>query len=143
MQFGPHKQGLAIRRDTGRAVVATTHKILRIASAMLRDGQPYRDPQVDYQARTAISNRARWLKMLRKADLLQEVARAAAQQLGGARDGTLSRSHSRTRATGSTKSSVPGGVKCAPSGHELSEEPAVRKAGLPWSGQGRSKRRTA
>jgi len=88
VQFGPHKQGLAIRRGTRRAVVATAHKILRIASAMLRDGQPYRDPQVDYQARTAISNKAHWLKMLRKANLLQEVARAAAQQLGGARDGT-------------------------------------------------------
>ena len=59
-----------------------------IAFAMLRDGQPYRDPQVDYQARTAIRNKARWLKMLRKANLLQEVARAAAKQSGGGRDGT-------------------------------------------------------
>ena len=88
VQFGPYKQGLAIRRGTGRAVVATAHKILRIAFAMLRDGQPYRDPQVDYQARTAIRNKARWLKMLRKANLLQEVARAAAKQSGGGRDGT-------------------------------------------------------
>ena len=47
-----NKQGLAIRRGTGRAVAATAHKILRIAFAMLRDGQPYRDPQVYYQART-------------------------------------------------------------------------------------------
>ena len=61
VQFGPYKQGLAIRRGTGRAVVATAHKILRIAFAMLRDGQPYRDPQVDHQARTAIRNKARWL----------------------------------------------------------------------------------
>ena len=68
-QFGPYKQGLAIRRGTGRAVVATAHKILRIVFAMLRDGKPYRDPQVDYQARTAIRNKARWLKMLRKANL--------------------------------------------------------------------------
>ena len=88
VQFGPYKQGLAIRRGTGRAVVATAHKILRIAFAMLRDGQPYRDPQVDYQARTAIRNKARWLKMLRKANLLQEVARAAAKQSAGGRDET-------------------------------------------------------
>ena len=88
VQFGPYKQGLAIRRGTGRAVVATAHKILRIAFAMLRDGRPYRDPQVDYQARTAVRNKARWLKMLRKANLLQEVARAAAEQLSGGRDGT-------------------------------------------------------
>ena len=74
VQFGPYKRGLAIRRGTGRAVVATAHKILRIAFAMLRDGQPYRDPQVDYEARTAVRNKARWLKMLRKANLLQENA---------------------------------------------------------------------
>ena len=74
VQFGPYKRGLAVRRGTGRAVVATAHKILRIAFAMLRDGQPYRDPQVDYEARTAVRNKARWLKMLRKANLLQENA---------------------------------------------------------------------
>ena len=61
--------------------MATAHKILRIVFAMLRDGQSYRDPQVDYQARTAIRNKARWLKMLRKANLLQEVAREAGAQL--------------------------------------------------------------
>ena len=83
VQFGPYKQGLAIRRGTGRAVVATAHKILRIVFAMLRDGKPYHDPQVDYHARTAIRNKARWLKMLRQANLLQEVARAAAEQLRG------------------------------------------------------------
>ena len=55
VQFGPYKRGLAIRRGTGRAVVATAHKILRIAFAILRDGQPYRDP--------AVRNNARWLKM--------------------------------------------------------------------------------
>ena len=87
VQFGPYKQGLAIRRGTGRAVVATAHKILRIAFAMLRDGEPYRDPQIDYQARTAIKNKARWLKMLRKANLLQEVAKQAAEQVRGTPDG--------------------------------------------------------
>ena len=75
VQFGPYKQGLAIRRGAGRAVVATAHKLLRIVFAMLRDGQPYRDPEIDYHARTAVRNKARWLK------LLQAVARAAAEQL--------------------------------------------------------------
>ena len=88
VQFGPYKQHLAKRRGTGRAVVATAHKILRIVFAMLRDGEPYRDPQIDYQARTARRNKARWLKMLHKANLLQEVARAAAKQLGGQPHGT-------------------------------------------------------
>ena len=52
-----------------------------IQAAMLRDGKPYRDPQIDYEAQTANKNKARWLRMLRKANLLQEVAKAAAEQL--------------------------------------------------------------
>ncbi len=80
-QFGPYKQRLAKGRGSGRAVVATGHKILRIVFAMLRDGKPYRDPQIDYEAQTANKNKARWLRMLRKANLLQEVAKAAAEQL--------------------------------------------------------------
>ena len=88
VQFGPYKQQLAKRRGAGRAVVATTHKILRIVFAMLRDGKPYCDPQIDYQARMAIKNKARWLNMLRKANLLQDVvSRKAAEQLRGAADG--------------------------------------------------------
>ena len=95
VQFGPYKQHLAKRRGAGRAVVATAHKILRIVFSMLRDGKPYCDPQIDYQARTAIKNRARWLKMLRRANLLQDVVgRKPAEQRPGAatggRDGPLS-----------------------------------------------------
>ena len=66
--------------------MATAHKILRIVFAMLRDDKRYRDPQIDYQARTALKNKARWLKMLRKANLLQEVAQQAAKQLRPAPD---------------------------------------------------------
>ena len=83
VQFGPYKQHLAKRRGAGRAVVATAHKILRIVFAMLRDGQPYLDPQIDYAARTAGRNKARWLRMLHKANLLQEVAAAAARLSAG------------------------------------------------------------
>ena len=83
-QFGPYKQRLARKRGAGRAVVATGHKILRIVFAILRDGKPYRDPQIDYAAQTARKNKARWLRMLRQANLLQDVARAAAEQLRGA-----------------------------------------------------------
>ena len=88
VQFGPYKQQLAKRRGAGRAVVATAHKILRIVFAMLRDGKPYCDPQIDYQARMATKNKARWLNMLRKANLLQDVvSRKAAEQRPGAADG--------------------------------------------------------
>ena len=61
-------------------------QILRIVFAMLRDSQPYRDPPIDYQARMALKNKARWLRMLRKANLLQEVARAADAPLRRAPD---------------------------------------------------------
>ena len=54
---------------------------------MLRDGKPYRDPQIDYQVRRAVKNKARWLKMLRKANLLQEVAKKEAEQLRPAQTG--------------------------------------------------------
>ena len=88
VQFGPYKQQLAKRRGAGSAVVATAHKILRIVFAMLRDGKPYCDPQIDYQARMAIKNKARWVNMLRKANLLQDVvSRKAAEQRPGAADG--------------------------------------------------------
>ncbi len=88
MQFGPYKQQLAKRRGAGRTVVATAHKILRIVFAMLRDGKPCCDPQIDYQARMAIKNKARWLNMLRKANLLQDVvSRKAAEQSCGAANG--------------------------------------------------------
>ncbi len=45
-------------------------------------------PADRHQARTARRNKARWLKMLHKANLLQEVARAAAKQLRSEPDGT-------------------------------------------------------
>ena len=87
VQFGPYKQQLAKRRGAGRAVVATAHKILRIVFAMLRDGKPYCNPQqIDDQARMAVKNKARWLKMLRKANLLEDVAKKAAEQLRAAPD---------------------------------------------------------
>ena len=67
-------------------------EILRIVFAMLRDGKPYCDPQIDYQARMATKNKARWLNMLRKANLLQDVvSRKAAEQLRGAADGGCTR----------------------------------------------------
>ena len=43
-----HAAGPAIRGGTGRAVAATARKILRIEFALLRGGQPYRDPRVDH-----------------------------------------------------------------------------------------------
>ncbi len=61
--------------------MALGHKILRIAFAMLRDGVPYRDPVVDPEALTARKNLSRWLRMVRKAQLLPEVARRVQEEL--------------------------------------------------------------
>ncbi len=99
-QFGPRKRALAARRGTGRAAghgarggargarrgtgrvaVALGHEILRIAFAMLRDGVPYRDPVIDPEALTARENLSRWLRMVRKAQLLPEVARRVQAEL--------------------------------------------------------------
>ena len=70
VQFGPLKKGLTVRRGGRRAIVAVGHKILRIAFAMLRDREPYKDPDLDYDQLLAQRNRARWVAALRKAKLL-------------------------------------------------------------------------
>ena len=80
-QFGPRKRAVALRRGTGRAVVAPGHRILRIAFAMLRDCRPYEDPEVDCEADTARRNLARWMRMIEKAKLMPEVAQAAAESM--------------------------------------------------------------
>ena len=47
-----------------RAIVAVAHKMLRTIYAMLRDGNPYADPGIDYE-RIAIGYMAsRWLQKL-------------------------------------------------------------------------------
>ncbi len=80
-QFGPRKRALAARQGTGRAVVTPGHKILSIAFAIRRDGVPYRDPVVDPEALTARKSLSRRLRMVRKAELLPEVARRVQAEL--------------------------------------------------------------
>ena len=91
LRSGAERDGRSWRRRT---------RSCGIAFAMLRDGQPYQDPQVDYQTRTANRNKARWLTMLRKANLPQEVATEAAAQLGGAPDASPSRAAAHRGGTG-------------------------------------------
>ena len=61
---------LTVRRGYKRAVVATAHKLARCAFAVLRDGTPYRDPATDYEALLVKRNAPRWLRTLRKFDIL-------------------------------------------------------------------------
>lgn len=65
-QFEGYHKALAIRRSTKRAIVATAHKMLRVIYAVLRDQQPYRDPQTDYEAIMVRRNAPRWITMLQK-----------------------------------------------------------------------------
>ena len=69
-QFQAHHKALTVRRGYKRAVVATAHKLARCAFAVLRDGTPYRDPATDYEALLVQRNAPRWLRTLRKFDIL-------------------------------------------------------------------------
>ena len=48
----------------------TAHKLARCVFAVLRDGTPYRDPAADYEALLVKRNAPRWLRTLRKFDIL-------------------------------------------------------------------------
>ena len=63
-QFQSYHEAVKSRRGYKRAVVATAHKMLRIIYAMLRDGTPYADPGIDYEAISINRKAARWLKKL-------------------------------------------------------------------------------
>ncbi len=69
-QFQAHHKALTVRRGYKRAVVATAHKLARRAFAVLRDRTPYRDPAADYEALVVKRNAPRWLRTLRKFDIL-------------------------------------------------------------------------
>ena len=47
-----------------RAIVAVAHKMLRTIYAMLRDGTPYADPGIDYEAISIGRKASRWLQKL-------------------------------------------------------------------------------
>lgn len=57
---------LSIRKGRKKSVVALAHKMLRTLYAMLANGTPYQDKEVDYEALNVQRNAPRWLKMLRK-----------------------------------------------------------------------------
>ena len=65
-QFQGYHKALTVRRGYKRATVATAHKLLRILYRMLATGQPYRDPQTDYEALMVQRNAPRWIRMLKQ-----------------------------------------------------------------------------
>ncbi len=70
-QFHSYHKALAIRRGYKRAIVATAHKLARTVFAVLRDDQPYRDPEVDYEALVVRRNASRWLAKLAEFGILK------------------------------------------------------------------------
>jgi len=65
-QFKGKYQGLVIRRGHKRTIIAVGHKILRVIYSMLKNNQPYWDPEIDYEALTVKRNAPRWLRALTK-----------------------------------------------------------------------------
>ena len=70
-QFHAYHKALIVRRGYKRAIVATAHKLARTVFAVLRDGQPYRDPEVDYEALGVKRNAPRWLAKLAEFGILE------------------------------------------------------------------------
>jgi hypothetical protein len=55
-----------IRRGHKRAIIALGHKILRVVYVVLKNQQPYYDPEVNYTDLVVKRNSARWIKMLKE-----------------------------------------------------------------------------
>ncbi|WP_139786951.1 transposase, partial [Desulfamplus magnetovallimortis] len=71
-QFKGKYKALVIRRGHKRTIVAVGHKILRVIFSMLKNKQPYRDPDIDYEAIVVERNAPRWLQALIKFGYLGE-----------------------------------------------------------------------
>jgi transposase len=76
-QFKGQYQGLVIRRGHKRAIIAVGHKVLRVAYALLKSLQPYRDPQLDYTRLVVQRNAPRWLSALKRYGFLPALGVAA------------------------------------------------------------------
>ena len=70
-QFHSYHKALLVRRGYKCAIVATAHKLARAVYAVLRDGQPCRDPEVDHEALVVRRNAPRWLAQLAEFGILE------------------------------------------------------------------------
>ncbi len=77
-QFRSYHETHKGRLGYKRSILAVAHKLLRTILAMLRDGQPYRDPGIDYQALVVERNASRWLSNLKRYGYLEAMQEAAA-----------------------------------------------------------------
>ena len=65
-QFIGRYKGLVIRRGHKRTIIALGHKMLEVVFIVLSKKQPYKDPDVDYEALAVQRNAPRWIKALKK-----------------------------------------------------------------------------
>lgn len=76
-QFQGLYKGLVIRRGHKRAIVAVGHKILQVAYILLSRKEPYKDPEIDYEALVVQRNAPRWLEALSKYGYLDRLRGSA------------------------------------------------------------------
>lgn len=72
-QFQGLYKGLVIRRGHKRAIVAVGHKILQVVYILLSRKEPYKDPEIDYEALVVHRNAPRWLDALQKYGYLEKM----------------------------------------------------------------------
>ena len=72
-QFHDYYKALRARMPYKRTILATAHKMLRTIAAMLRDGLPYIDPGIDYEALVVERNASRWLCKLAQYGYLNRI----------------------------------------------------------------------
>lgn len=70
-QFRGYHKALMVRRGYKRAIVATAHKLLRVLYVVLRDAQPYHDPEADYEELMVRRNAPRWIRMLHRYGMIE------------------------------------------------------------------------
>lgn len=74
-QFQGFYKGLVSRRGHKRAIVAVGHKILEIIYVLISRKEPYRDPEIDYEALVVHRNAPRWIEALSKYGYLTRLRR--------------------------------------------------------------------
>jgi transposase len=77
-QFKGKYRALVIRRGPKRTLLALAHKLLRVIYALLKHQQPYRDPEIDYEALIVQKNAPRWIQALKKYGYLPNARSVAA-----------------------------------------------------------------
>lgn len=58
-------KSLMVRKTHKKAIVAIAHKMIRLIYVLLARKEAYLDPQIDYEAMSAVKNAPRWIKQLK------------------------------------------------------------------------------